>query len=200
MDDRVREALASDRTIDITTTGRRSGEGRRKEIWFHNLDGAVYITGTPGRRDWYANLLAHPNFTFHLKGSVVTDLPARATPVTDPVARRTVLSRILQTLGRSEDIETWMTRSPLLLSASTCDAAASAFPVNETEAFHAHVMLARASLNQELRYLCALNSAARLSGGKPGSRSRQAWSRTLRISVSSAICSPVAALRFRRGS
>jgi deazaflavin-dependent oxidoreductase (nitroreductase family) len=114
MDDHVRDALARDRTIDITTTGRRSGEPRRKEIWFHNLDGAVYITGTPGRRDWYANLLAHPNFTFHLKGSVVADLPARATPVTDPEARRTVLSRILQNIGRTDAIESWMTRSPLV--------------------------------------------------------------------------------------
>jgi deazaflavin-dependent oxidoreductase (nitroreductase family) len=114
MDDRVREALARDRTIDITTTGRHSGAPRRKEIWFHNLDGAVYITGTPGKRDWYANLLATPDFTFHLKGEVVADLPARATPVIDSETRRAVFSRILHTLGRSDDIEAWMARSPLV--------------------------------------------------------------------------------------
>jgi F420H(2)-dependent quinone reductase len=114
MDERLREALARDRTIDITTMGRRSGDRRRKEIWFHNLDGDVYITGTPGRRDWYANLLAHPNFTFHLKSSVVADLPARATPITDPEMRRSVLIRILDRLGRSNDLEAWMSRSPLV--------------------------------------------------------------------------------------
>jgi deazaflavin-dependent oxidoreductase (nitroreductase family) len=114
MDDHVREALARDRTIDITTTGRHSGAPRRKEIWFHNLDGAVYITGTPGKRDWYANLLANPDFTFHLKGDVVADLPARASPITDAEMRRAVFSRILQTLGRTDDIEAWMARSPLV--------------------------------------------------------------------------------------
>jgi deazaflavin-dependent oxidoreductase (nitroreductase family) len=114
MDDRVREALARDRTIDITTTGRHSGAPRRKEIWFHNLDGAVYITGTPGKRDWYANLLANPDFTFHLKGDVVADLPARASPITEAETRRAVFSGILQTLGRSDDIEAWMARSPLV--------------------------------------------------------------------------------------
>ena len=66
MNDQIRDALAKDRVIDITTTGRVSGEPRRKEIWFHNLDGNLYITGTPGKRDWYANLVAHPEFTFHL--------------------------------------------------------------------------------------------------------------------------------------
>jgi F420H(2)-dependent quinone reductase len=45
-----------DRVIDITTTGRKTGEPRRIEIWFHRLDGRYFITGAPGRpRDWYAN-------------------------------------------------------------------------------------------------------------------------------------------------
>jgi hypothetical protein len=50
VDERVRRALASDRTIDITTTGRRSGQPRRIEIWFHNLGGRIYISGLPGSR------------------------------------------------------------------------------------------------------------------------------------------------------
>ena len=58
MDDAVRRALENDLVIDITTTGRKTGRPRRKEIWFHNIDGHLYITGTPGRRDWYANLLS----------------------------------------------------------------------------------------------------------------------------------------------
>ena len=66
--------------IDITTTGRKTGEVRRIEIWFHNLDGRLFITGTPGKRSWYANLVAHPEFTFHLKEGVTADLPAHATP------------------------------------------------------------------------------------------------------------------------
>ncbi|MDQ2999008.1 MAG: nitroreductase/quinone reductase family protein [Chloroflexota bacterium] len=60
MDEQVRHALEHGRTIDITTIGRTSGEPRRIEIWFHNVDGHIYITGTPGRRSWYANLRANP--------------------------------------------------------------------------------------------------------------------------------------------
>ena len=36
MDASVEEALKNDTVIDITTTGRKSGEARRIEIWFHN--------------------------------------------------------------------------------------------------------------------------------------------------------------------
>ena len=56
------------------------------------IDGRVFITGTPGVRDWYANLVANPKFTFHLKESAQIDLPARATPVTDPEERERVMS------------------------------------------------------------------------------------------------------------
>ena len=44
MDDKIKHALANDRVIDITTTGRQSGQPRRLEIWFHNVDGRLYIT------------------------------------------------------------------------------------------------------------------------------------------------------------
>jgi deazaflavin-dependent oxidoreductase (nitroreductase family) len=114
VDERVRQALARDRTIDITTTGRQSGQPRRVEIWFHHLDGDVYITGTPGKRDWYANMLAQPAFTFHLKASTVADLPAHATPITDPAERRAIFTPILAKLGHSRDLESWLAGSPLV--------------------------------------------------------------------------------------
>jgi deazaflavin-dependent oxidoreductase (nitroreductase family) len=114
VEDRIQAALRQDRVIDITTTGRASGQPRRKEIWFHNLDGRLYITGTPGKRDWYANLAAHPEFIFHLKQGTQADLKARATPITDPAARRPILQQILRNLGRSADLEIWMTESPLV--------------------------------------------------------------------------------------
>ena len=107
-------ALARDRTIDITTTGRKSGQLRRTEIWFHHLDGDVYITGTPGRRDWYANLLVHPEFTFHLKQTVKADLPARATPILEPAQRLAILAQIHQNLGGVRDLDAWVAGSPLV--------------------------------------------------------------------------------------
>jgi deazaflavin-dependent oxidoreductase (nitroreductase family) len=110
----AQNSLAHDQTIDITTVGRRSGQPRRIEIWFHNLDGRIYISGLPGRRGWYANVLAHPEFTFHLKESAQVDIPARAHPVTDPTERRRVLSTLLERLARQNAIEEWFERSPLV--------------------------------------------------------------------------------------
>jgi deazaflavin-dependent oxidoreductase (nitroreductase family) len=114
MNEQVKQALERGSIIDITTSGRKTGLPRRKEIRFHNIDGQLYITGTPGRRDWYANLLAHPEFTFHLKQSVRADLPARATPILDQARRRAVIAAIHQKRRRYGDLEVWVEASPLV--------------------------------------------------------------------------------------
>jgi deazaflavin-dependent oxidoreductase (nitroreductase family) len=88
----IQAALAQDLTIDVTTMGRKSGEPRQIEIWFHRINGRYYITGTPGPRAWYANLVANPAFTFHLKETTQADLPAHARPITDPDERRQILT------------------------------------------------------------------------------------------------------------
>ena len=115
MDDRIRRALENDQTIDITTIGRNSGQPRRIEVWRYRYDGRIFLSGSPGTRDWYANLLVNPEFTFHLKGSVQADLPAIAHPVTDETERRKVMPSILDELGRgSGDLEELVARSPLV--------------------------------------------------------------------------------------
>jgi deazaflavin-dependent oxidoreductase (nitroreductase family) len=86
----ARAALRADPTIDITTTGRRTGQPRRLEIWMLAVGERFFITGTPGPRAWLANLIAHPELTVHLHDGEV-DLPARAVPVTDAATRREVL-------------------------------------------------------------------------------------------------------------
>jgi len=114
MDDRISRALSRGHLIDITTTGRQSGEPRRIELVFHNIDGRIYISGMPGRRrSWIANLEAHPEFTFHLKGPVSADLPARARVITDPAERRAVLTRVAQAWRRT-DIDRMVDSSPLI--------------------------------------------------------------------------------------
>jgi deazaflavin-dependent oxidoreductase (nitroreductase family) len=114
MNEAVKQALERDRTIDITTKGRKTGQLRRTEIWFHNLDGSLYITGTPGRRDWYANLLACPEFTFHLKQSTHADLSARATPILEQNQRQEIIARIHQKLGGGRNLSAWVEGSPLV--------------------------------------------------------------------------------------
>ena len=127
----VRRALAidasstpEDRTIDITTVGRRSGRPRRIEIVFYRLEGEIYLSGIPAprTRDWLANLVAHPRFTFHLKHGVVADLPATAMVVADPVERRRLLTMVVEEFNRRHDadgpwpvavLDEWVERSPL---------------------------------------------------------------------------------------
>jgi deazaflavin-dependent oxidoreductase (nitroreductase family) len=104
--------LAENRTIDITTMGARSGEPRGIEIWAWPLEGVLYLTGSPGRRDWYANLKAEPAFTVHLKRGVRADLPAHARLIEDPEERRDVLTRLIG--GSGYDLEDWIAGSPLV--------------------------------------------------------------------------------------
>ena len=118
-----RSSPARDRTVDITTIGRRSGKPRRIEIWFYRADGKIYLSSLPGKRGWYANLRANPAFTFHLKNSVVADLPATAKPVTDEAERRRILTEIVDDINQPSNpgrivqpthVDDWMAGSPLL--------------------------------------------------------------------------------------
>jgi deazaflavin-dependent oxidoreductase (nitroreductase family) len=127
----VRRALAigpsssvEDRTIDITTRGRRSGTPRRIEIVFYRIEESIYLSGIPAprSRDWLANLSAEPHFTFHLKHGVVADLPAVATVITDEPERRRLLTPLVDQFNQRRgndsewpraDLDEWVQGSPL---------------------------------------------------------------------------------------
>ena len=100
--DALRDELADDPTVDITTIGRQSGLPRRIEIWMLEVDGHFFITGTPGRRDWLANLRADPRLVVHLKRKAGIDVDGTATLVTDPVTRRRVLEHLSATWYRTQ--------------------------------------------------------------------------------------------------
>jgi deazaflavin-dependent oxidoreductase (nitroreductase family) len=118
MDDAVFRALCSGLACEITTIGRTSGQPRRIEIWYFMIDGQAYLTGTPGRRDWYANLLVHPRFIFHVKEGVQVDLPARAVPITDPAERRKIMDEVLRQnrwfAAQGDGLDAWVAGSPLV--------------------------------------------------------------------------------------
>ena len=120
MDTAAAEALAAGGTADITTTGARSGNPHRIEIWFHGFEGGHYIGGRPGKRDWLANMIANPDFTLHLKQGVHVDLPVTASVVTDAEVRRAVSHQILtQRLGVDPadavtQLDRWVSDSPLV--------------------------------------------------------------------------------------
>ena len=116
MDDTISAALSRGGVIDITTTGRSSGQPRRIEIVFHRIDGRIWISGLPSprRRSWIANLEADPSMTVHLKGpTAVADLPATARIVDDPTERRRVLDRVARAWQRT-DLDRMVATSPLI--------------------------------------------------------------------------------------
>jgi deazaflavin-dependent oxidoreductase (nitroreductase family) len=113
--DAIDAALEHGHTIDITTTGRVSGKPRRLEIVFHNIDGRIYISGTPNprKRRWLLNLEANPHFTFHLKGRTKADLPAVARVIDDEAERRAIMPHIARNWGRT-DLDRMIRYSPLI--------------------------------------------------------------------------------------
>lgn len=105
-------ALASTRTIDLTTIGRRSGNPRTIEIWWFYVDGRFIITGTPGKRDWLANVRADPRVTVSAPlgsfGGVVRE-------VTDEAWRRSFFVESQTSWYRSQaDLDDLVSSAPMV--------------------------------------------------------------------------------------
>ena len=112
----IQRVLRHGHTIDITTTGRVTGEPRRIEIVFFNFGGRLYISGMPNanhERAWLLNLRADPNFTFHLKALILADLPATAREITDPAERRPIIELVAKSWRRT-DVDAMVQHSPLI--------------------------------------------------------------------------------------
>jgi hypothetical protein len=113
----IRQLLTTDEVVDITTTGRKSGDARRIEIRLHALDGKLYITGRPGRlRSWYANMVAKSAFTLHLKQDLKRDVQCNAVPITEDGARRKAFElMLLQEASMAHvDVAEWAKVAPLV--------------------------------------------------------------------------------------
>lgn len=114
----------AERTIDITTIGRRSGQPRRIEICFYRVGETTYLSGIPRTRprDWLLNLAENPDFVFHFKHGVTADVPAIASVVTDVGERRAVLASIVDEFNAHHGpannqppavLDEWVQYSPL---------------------------------------------------------------------------------------
>ena len=113
----TRAALKQSQVIDLTTTGRRTGQRRRIEIFLHTDDGQLFITGMPRAdrtRDWIYNIEADPQVVMHLKQSVVVDVPATARVVSDPEERRPLIEAAARRWGRT-DVPEMLRHSPLIV-------------------------------------------------------------------------------------
>jgi deazaflavin-dependent oxidoreductase (nitroreductase family) len=119
VDENIRSALHQSQLIDLTTTGRRSGQPRKIEIFLHDEDGLLFITGIPQAnrtRDWIHNIAADPHVVVHLKQAVTSDISATARVVTDPAERRPLMEAAARRWGRT-DVDEMVQHSPLIVLA-----------------------------------------------------------------------------------
>ena len=104
--------LADILTIELTTTGCRSGRPARIEIWWFHIDDRFVITGTPRPRDWMANISSRPEVVIHANG---VDYTAIGRVVDDEVFRRRVLTDPVTSWYRSRaDLNAMVTHSPMV--------------------------------------------------------------------------------------
>jgi deazaflavin-dependent oxidoreductase (nitroreductase family) len=118
VDEATVNALHHSQVIDLTTTGRRTGQPRKIEIFLHDKDGLLFISGMPRAdrtRDWIHNVTADPHVVVHLKQSrTPVDIPATARVVTDLAERRPLMEAAAQRWGRN-DVEEMVLHSPLIV-------------------------------------------------------------------------------------
>ena len=108
---RLQDALArvaNESTLEITTTGRKSGQPRTKPIWFVYDQGALYIqSGKDGKTHWYRNLQKNPQMQLKVgqltltgKAQFVTDM-AEIERVHDLFRSKYALARAAGLVGSS---------------------------------------------------------------------------------------------------
>jgi hypothetical protein len=111
-----------------TATGRGDRAGLTQGTEEHGRDnqagaGRYHLSTLPGQPSWYVNLVAHPDFTFHVKHGAQADLPAVAIPVTDEATRRHVFEYIVDDMNQPHNparirqptrVDDWMKGSPLV--------------------------------------------------------------------------------------
>ncbi len=117
VDENTIKALHHSQVIDLTTTGRRTGQPRKIEIFLHDKDGLLFISGMPRAdrtRDWIHNITADPQVVVHLKQRIAVDIPATARVVTDPAERRPLMAAAAKRWGRT-DVDEMVQHSPLVV-------------------------------------------------------------------------------------
>ena len=85
-DQKLLQTAATEKEVELTTFGRKSGQPSRRIIWISVIGDKVYIRSGLGlTRDWPKNLVADPRAILHIAGQ---DVPVQARHVTDPAEAR----------------------------------------------------------------------------------------------------------------
>ena len=76
-----KDRLKKTEEIELTVTGRASGDKSSRPVWFVEEDGKLYLLPVKGSdTEWYKNVLRKPEITLNADGQQLTK---RATPITD---------------------------------------------------------------------------------------------------------------------
>jgi deazaflavin-dependent oxidoreductase (nitroreductase family) len=114
LDEQTRRRLASIRTIDMTTIGRKSGGPSRIEIWWFHFEERFIVTGTPGPRHWMANISVDPTVVIHADGH---DHPGTAVIVEDRDFRHRFFTHRDPEIGwysTQAELETLLNTAPMI--------------------------------------------------------------------------------------
>jgi len=91
------EALKNTDEIEITVTGRKSGRGISRPVWFVYEDEELYLLPVKGSdSDWYKNILKTPTMRLNAGGN---DWSAEVKAVTDKVKVRDIVERFRAKYG-----------------------------------------------------------------------------------------------------
>ena len=107
-------SLAGTEYCYLTTTGRRTGEPHRIEIWFVAHDDGAYLLSDSGRSDWHRNLEARPEVSIEIAGErreTVAHPVAAGDPAND-VVRPAMVAKYQP--GYGEDLADWSVRASLV--------------------------------------------------------------------------------------
>lgn len=96
----LKEALADAREVDLTVTGRKSGQSSTRPVWFVVEGGTVYLLPVGGSgANWYKNVLETPTIGLAAGGA---DAETKGKPVTDTAQVKDLLARFSDKYGASQ--------------------------------------------------------------------------------------------------
>jgi deazaflavin-dependent oxidoreductase (nitroreductase family) len=95
----LRKALKDAREVELTVTGRKSGEESSRPVWFTEEGNRIYLLPVGGSEaNWFKNLLLAPRIRLTAEGA---ELETEAKPITDAAAVNDVLERFSEKYGDS---------------------------------------------------------------------------------------------------
>jgi deazaflavin-dependent oxidoreductase (nitroreductase family) len=101
------DGLAGESFCYVTTTGRRTGNPHRIEIWFAMAGGTIYLlSGGGGRSDWVRNMIQTPSVAVEIGDR---SFGGRARIVSDPAEDRTARTLVFAKYDPTYagDLTTW---------------------------------------------------------------------------------------------